>query len=360
MKFFVTGVGGQLGHDVMNELISRGHEGVGSDIQAQYSGIQDGTPVATAPYRQLDITDAKAVTSVITEVNPDAVIHCAAWTAVDAAEDEENIPKVRAINAGGTQYIANAVKALNALRAGETPPQAGAGTSPDGEKPLRLPSAGTSLDRGKPLRPASQGTSPNRGGSCKMTYISTDYVFNGRGTTPWEPDCKDYAPLNVYGQTKLEGELAVSSTLDKYFIVRIAWVFGLNGKNFIKTMLNVGKKYDTVRVVNDQIGTPTYTYDLAKLLVDMNESEAYGYYHATNEGGYISWYDFTKEIYRQAGYETEVVPVTTEEYGLSKAARPFNSRLEKKKLVECGFEPLPAWQDALERYLKALKENGDL
>ena len=314
MKFFVTGVGGQLGHDVMNELIARGHVGVGSDIQAQYSGIADGTPVTTAPYRQLDITDAVSVTSVITEVAPDAVIHCAAWTVVDAAEDEENIPKVRAINAGGTQNIASVCKDLN----------------------------------------------------CKMTYISTDYVFNGQGTTPWEPDCKDYAPLNVYGQTKLEGELAVSSTLNKYFIVRIAWVFGLNGKNFIKTMLNAGKKYDTVRVVNDQIGTPTYTYDLARLLVDMNESEKYGYYHATNEGGYISWYDFTREIYRQAnelldaGYETEVIPVTTEEYGLSKAARPFNSRLEKKKLVESGFEPLPTWQDALSRYLKALKENGDL
>ena len=307
MKFFVTGVGGQLGHDVMNELIARGHVGVGSDIQAQYSGIRDGTSVTIAPYRQLDITDATAVTSVITEVAPDAVIHCAAWTAVDAAEDEENIHKVRAINADGTASIASVCKALN----------------------------------------------------CKMTYISTDYVFNGQGTTPWEPDCKDYAPLNVYGQTKLEGELAVSNTLDKYFIVRIAWVFGLNGKNFIKTMLNAGKKYDTVRVVNDQIGTPTYTYDLARLLVDMNEGEAYGYYHATNEGGYISWYDFTREIYRQAGYDTKVVPVTTEEYGLSKAARPFNSRLEKKKLVESGFEPLPTWQDALERYLAALKENGD-
>ena len=307
MKFFVTGVGGQLGHDVMNELIARGHVGVGSDIQAQYSGIRDGTSVTIAPYRQLDITDAIAVTSVITEVAPDAVIHCAAWTAVDAAEDEENIPKVRAINAGGTANIASVCKSLG----------------------------------------------------CKMTYISTDYVFNGQGTTPWEPDCKDYAPLNVYGQTKLEGELAVSDALDKYFIVRIAWVFGLNGKNFIKTMLNAGKKYDTVRVVNDQIGTPTYTYDLARLLVDMNESEKYGYYHATNEGGYISWYDFTKEIYRQAGYDTEVIPVTTEEYGQSKAARPFNSRLEKKKLVESGFKPLPAWQDALERYLAALKENGD-
>mgnify|MGYP000196213496 CR=1 FL=1 len=190
----------------------------------------------------------------------------------------------------------------------------------------------------------------------KLIHISTDYVFDGQGTEPWEPDCKDYAPLNVYGQTKLDGELAVSGNLDKYFIVRIAWVFGLNGKNFIKTMLNVGKTHDTVRVVNDQIGTPTYTYDLARLLVDMNETEKYGYYHATNEGGYISWYDFTKEIYRQAGYKTEVLPVTTAEYGLSKAARPFNSRLDKSKLVEVGFTPLPTWQDALSRYLKEIEQ----
>ena len=333
MKFFITGVGGQLGHDVMNELISRGHEGVGSDLHPAYAGVQDGTAVCSAPYVSLDITDAEAVTSVITEVNPDAVIHCAAWTAVDAAEDAENIPKVRAINAGGTVNIANAIKTLNALRAGENP--------------------SACLRQAPPLIGEAGGELLN----CRMTYISTDYVFNGQGTAPWEPDCRDYAPLNVYGQTKLEGALAVANTLEKYFIVRIAWVFGLNGKNFIKTMLNVGKKYDTVRVVNDQIGTPTYTYDLARLLIDLNETEKYGYYHATNEGGYISWYDFTCEIFRQAGYDTKVVPVTTEEYGLSKAARPFNSRLEKEKLVECGFEPLPAWQDALSRYLDALKEN---
>ena len=252
----------------------------------------------------LDITDKNAVEKVITEVNPDAVIHCAAWTAVDMAEDDDKVAKVRAINAGGTQNIADVCKKLD----------------------------------------------------CKMTYISTDYVFDGQGTEPWQPDCKDYKPLNVYGQTKLEGELAVSQTLEKYFIVRIAWVFGLNGKNFIKTMLNVGKTHDTVRVVNDQIGTPTYTYDLARLLVDMNETEKYGYYHATNEGGYISWYDFTKEIYRQAGYKTEVLPVSTEEYGLSKAARPFNSRLDKSKLVEAGFTPLPTWQDALSRYLKEIEQ----
>lgn len=302
MKFFVTGVGGQLGHDVMNELLKRGHEGVGSDIQAAYSGIIDNSPVSKAPYVPLDITDADAVERVITAVNPDAVIHCAAWTAVDLAEDAENQGKVRAINAGGTQNIANVCKKLN----------------------------------------------------CKMTYISTDYVFDGQGTAPWKPDCEDYKPLNVYGQTKLEGELAVSRTLEKYFIVRIAWVFGLNGKNFIKTMLNVGKTHDTVRVVNDQIGTPTYTLDLARLLIDMNETDKYGYYHATNEGGYISWYDFTKEIYRQAGYTTQVVPVTTAEYGLSKAARPFNSRLDKSKLVAAGFTPLPTWQDALRRYLQEI------
>ena len=302
MKFFVTGVGGQLGHDVMNELAKRGHAGVGSDMAPAYSGVADGSAVTTMPYAQLDITDAAAVEKAISEVNPDAVIHCAAWTAVDLAEDDANVAKVRAVNAGGTQNIANACKKLG----------------------------------------------------CKMTYISTDYVFDGQGTEPWKPDCKDYKPLNVYGQTKLEGELAVSGTLENFFIVRIAWVFGLNGKNFIKTMLNVGKTHDTVRVVNDQIGTPTYTLDLSRLLIDMNETEKYGYYHATNEGGFISWYDFTCEIYRLVGMATKVVPVTTAEYGLSKAARPFNSRLDKSKLVEAGFKPLPTWQDALARYLKEI------
>ena len=304
MKVFVTGVGGQLGHDVMNELHKRGYEGIGSDIAPQYSGVADGTAVTTMPYVKLDITDAAAVRAVLEEVKPDVVIHCAAWTAVDLAEDGDKIEKVRAINAGGTKHIADVCKALD----------------------------------------------------CKMVYISTDYVFNGQGEKPWEPDCKDYAPLSVYGQTKLEGELAVSGTLEKYFIVRIAWVFGLNGKNFIKTMLNVGEKYDTVRVVCDQIGTPTYTLDLSRLLVDMIETEKYGYYHATNEGGFISWYDFTCEIFRQAGYTTRVVPVTTEEYGLSKAARPFNSRLDKTKLADMGFAPLPTWQDALARYLKEIEE----
>ena len=300
MKVFVTGVAGQLGHDVMNELAKRGHEGVGSDIAPQYSGIQDGTAVCAMPYVQLDITDKEAVEKVLSEAAPDAVIHCAAWTAVDAAEEAENVPRVRMINADGTRNIAAACKGLD----------------------------------------------------CRMMYISTDYVFDGQGTEPWKPDCTAYAPLNVYGQTKLEGELAVREALEKYFIVRIAWVFGRNGKNFIKTMLNVGRTHESVRVVNDQIGTPTYTYDLARLLVDMIETEKYGCYHATNEGGYISWYDFCREIYRQAGLKTEVIPVTTAEYGLSKATRPFNSRLDKSKLVENGFTPLPDWRDALERYLR--------
>ena len=288
MKVLVTGVKGQLGYDVVNELTKRGHEFVGVDID------------------EMDITDGEACRRVITEAAPDAVIHCAAYTAVDAAEDNEDL--CRRVNADGTRNIALVCRDLD----------------------------------------------------IKMVYISTDYVFDGQGETPWEPDCKAYAPLNVYGQTKLGGELAVAQTLEKYFIVRIAWVFGLNGKNFIKTMLQVGKNHPQVHVVNDQIGTPTYTYDLARLLVDMMETEKYGYYHATNEGGYISWYDFTKEIYRQAGISTEVQPVTTAEYGLSKAARPFNSRLEKKKLKENGFTPLPTWQDALGRYLQELKRQGEL
>lgn len=300
MKIMVTGVGGQLGHDCVNELVSRGHEVSGSDITAHYNGIADGSLVVAAPYVQLDITDKDAVRRVITELNPDAIIHCAAWTAVDAAEDEENKPKVEAINHLGTKYIAEAAKTVDA----------------------------------------------------KLLYLSTDYVFDGKGERPWQPDDKIYAPLNYYGRTKLEGELAVSSFLDKYFIVRVAWVFGLNGKNFIKTMINVGKVHDSVRVVKDQIGTPTYTLDLAKLLADMIETEKYGYYHATNEGGYISWYDFCVEFYRQYGLNTTVIPVTTEEYGQSKAARPENSRLDKTKLVEAGFKSLPTWQDAISRYLK--------
>lgn len=303
MKYLVTGVGGQLGHDVVNEAVKRGYEAVGSDIAPLYSGIMDGSAVTRVPYVQLDITDAEAVRRVIGEERPDVVVHCAAWTAVDAAEDEENRAKVHAINADGTRNIAEAARSVDA----------------------------------------------------KMVYLSTDYVFDGQGTRPWEPDCPDYSPLNVYGQSKLDGELAVRAALDKYFIVRIAWVFGLNGKNFVKTMLRVGESHPEVRVVMDQIGTPTYTPDLAVLLADMIVTDRYGTYHATNEGGYISWYDFTCEIYRQAGLSTRVIPVTTEEYGLSKAARPENSRLDRSKLVRAGFTPLPDWRDALSRYLSELK-----
>ena len=298
MKVFVTGVGGQLGYDVMNELSARGYECYGSDILPKEK--------ITLPYNyvQLDITKQENVEKVICQLAPDAVVHCAAWTAVDAAEEEENKPKVMAINAMGTQYIAKACKKID----------------------------------------------------CKLVYISTDYVFNGEGNEPWQADCKEYAPLNVYGMSKLRGEKAVAEILSKYFIVRIAWVFGQNGNNFIKTMLNVGKKYDTLRVVNDQVGTPTYTFDLARLLVDMLETDKYGYYHATNEGGYISWYDFACEIFKQAGYSTKVLPVTTAEYGLSKANRPFNSRLDKSKLVLSGFKPLPNWKDALKRYLEIIHD----
>lgn len=312
MKVFVTGVAGQLGHDVMNELAKRGYEGVGSDIAPEYSGVADGTVVTRMPYVQMDITDARAAEERIIEAKPDVVVHCAAWTAVDLAEDEDKVDKVRAINADGTRNIAEVCKKLD----------------------------------------------------CKMVYISTDYVFDGQGTEAWDPNCKDYKPLNVYGETKLEGELAVADRLTKYFIVRIAWVFGKSGKNFIKTMLNVGKTHDRITVVNDQIGTPTYTFDLARLLVDMIETEKYGYYHATNEGGYISWYDFTKEISRQAvelGHQEyaeeriSVVPVTTKEYGISKAVRPFNSRLDRGKIAASGFEPLPSWQDALGRYLREIE-----
>lgn len=311
MKVLVTGVAGQLGHDVMNELSKRGHDGIGSDIAPVYSGIADGSAVTIMPYVSMDITNRESVEKVLTELQPDAVVHCAAWTAVDLAEDEDKSEKVRAVNVGGTENIALACKKLD----------------------------------------------------CKILYLSTDYVFDGEGTEPWKPDCREYKPLNVYGQTKLEGELAVSDTLDKYFIVRIAWGFGINGKNFIKTMLNLGKAHSELRVVSDQIGTPTYTYDLARLLVDMIESEQYGYYHATNEGGYISWYEFTKEIFRQAselGHKeygedhVKVLPVTTAEYGASKAKRPFNSRLDKSKLAEKGFMALPDWKDALGRYLKEI------
>lgn len=303
MRFFITGVSGQLGHDVMNELLKRGHKGIGSDIQEKYSGIMDNSLMIKAPYVKLDITDKIKVEQIITQINPDVVIHCAAWTAVDTAEDFDKTEKVYLINADGTKNIAEVCKKLN----------------------------------------------------CKMIYISTDYVFNGKGVKPWKPDCKEYAPLNVYGKSKLKGEISVSEILNKFFIVRIAWVFGLNGKNFIKTMLNIGKTHDVVHVVNDQIGTPTYTYDLARLLIDMSETEKYGYYHVTNEGDYISWYDFAKEIYNQAGYSTKVIPITTKEYGLSKALRPLNSRLDRSKLIENGFTLLPTWKNALKRYLEEIK-----
>ena len=302
MKVFVTGVGGQLGHDVMNELTALGIGAVGSDIASQYSGIQDGSAVCSLPYVQLDITNRDDVHRILAAEQPDAVIHCAAWTAVDAAEDEENRDKVHQINGLGTRYIAEACKAMN----------------------------------------------------CKMMYISTDYVFDGQGEAPWQPDCKDYAPLSVYGSSKLEGELAVSELLEKYFIVRIAWVFGKNGNNFVKAMLRLSETHDTLRVVCDQIGTPTYTPDLARLLADMIVTDKYGYYHATNEGGYISWYDFACEIFRHTGKATHVIPVTTAEYGISKAKRPFNSRLDKSKLTENSFQRLPDWRDALERYLKEM------
>ncbi len=302
MKIFVTGVGGQLGHDLINELTKRNIECVGSDIAPAYSGIMDGTAAQTAPYVSLDITDREAVLKTITDIKPDAVLHCAAWTAVDAAEDEENRDKVHRINVDGTANIADACRKIDA----------------------------------------------------KMLYLSTDYVFNGQGEEPWDPDCTDYAPLNVYGVSKLDGEIAVRERLQKHFIVRIAWVFGLNGKNFIKTMLSLAETHDELRVVSDQIGTPTYTYDLSRLLVDMILTEKYGTYHATNEGGYISWADFAEAIMKEAGKSTVINRVTTAEYGASKAARPFNSRLDKSKLVKNGFEPLPDWKDALHRYVAEL------
>jgi len=304
MKVYVTGVCGQLGHDVMNELARRGHEGLGSDLAPVYSGMQDGSAVCAMPYERLDITDAEAVRKSLLRAQPDAVIHCAAWTAVDAAEEAENRDKVRAINAGGTRHVAQVCRELG----------------------------------------------------CKLMYISTDYVFDGQGEDPWQADCENFAPLNVYGQTKLEGELVVRELVEKYFIVRTAWAFGLSGDNFIKTMLRLGQTHSTLRVVNDQVGTPTYTLDLARLLVDMIETDRYGTYHATNEGGYISWYDFACEIFRQAEMPVTVQPVTTTEYGQPRAARPFNSRLDKAKLVESGFVPLPDWRDALGRYLKEMQK----
>lgn len=327
MRVLVTGVGGQLGHDVMNELALRGYEGIGTDLAAEYAGIQDGSPVTTMPYVPLDITNQELVWKTVKELVPDVIVHCAAWTAVDLAEDEDKIATVKAVNVGGTQNMADAAAACGA----------------------------------------------------KIVYLSTDYVFDGTGTRPWQPDDRNYAPLNVYGQSKLDGEKAVVSATDRYFIVRIAWVFGRNGKNFIRTMLNIGKNHDELRVVDDQIGTPTYTLDLSSLLVDMIETEKFGYYHATNEElpeekgghtaegtktGYISWYDFAKEIFRQAEilghpeYDADhlkLIPVTTKEYGASKAKRPFNSRLDKSKLTQNGFRTLPDWRDALGRFLKDIE-----
>lgn len=304
MRVFVTGVNGQLGHDCVNELMKRGHEAIASDITESYNGDRDNSPVSSSLYIPLDITKKEEVERVLTSVKPDCVIHCAAWTNVDGAEDDVNREKVFAINAEGTGNIAEACKKIDAA----------------------------------------------------LIYISTDYVFSGKGQKPWEPDEKDYAPLNVYGMSKLKGEEKVSSLLDKYYIVRTAWVFGKNGKNFIKTMLSLSESHDTLRVVDDQIGTPTYTIDLARLLCDMAESDKYGYYHATNEGGYISWAEFASSIFEEAGLNTKVIPVTTEEYGMSKAKRPFNSRLDKTKLEKNGFTPLPVWRDALKRYLEELKK----
>lgn len=297
MRIFVTGVNGQLGHDVLLELQKRGHEAIGSGSGSAYTAEDSGR---SCRYVQLNITDAAAVETAITALRPDAVVHCSAWTAVDAAEDEENRPTVYALNVTGTENLAKAAGSVGA----------------------------------------------------KLLYLSTDYVFNGKGTQPREADSVDYAPLNYYGETKLLGEEAVRRHCPRHYIVRTAWVFGKNGKNFIKTMIGVGKTHEKVTVVNDQIGTPTYTRDLADLLCDMAEREAYGTYHATNEGGYISWYDLCVEAYRQYGLSTEVVPVTTAAYGLSKAARPENSRLDKSKLTAKGFKPLPDWKDAVRRYLE--------
>ena len=303
MRILVTGVNGQLGHDIMNELDARGHVAVGTDITEEYRGMQDGSAVCEAPYVQLDLTDEKAVRRAIRLIRPQAVMHPAAWTAVDKAEEPELKEKVMAINGAAPAYLAKACAGIGA----------------------------------------------------KRLHISTDYVFDGQGEEPWKPDCKEYAPLSVYGESKLAGELAVAENLDTFFIVRIAWAFGKNGQNFVKTMLRLADTHPELRVVSDQIGTPTYTLDLARLLADMIESDRYGYYHATNEGGYISWADFAREIFRQAEKEVKVIPVTTEEYGLSAAARPFNSRLDKSKLVRAGFTPLPDWQDALHRYLQEIE-----
>ena len=296
-RIFITGANGQLGRDLVHELTGREIECVASDIQEKFAGAE------TCNYIPLDITNAEAVDVAMKESGASRVIHCAAWTAVDAAEDDANRPKVYAVNVTGTENIARSCAKYNLV----------------------------------------------------MTYISTDYIFDGTGTRAWLPDDTSYSPLNYYGETKLLGELAVRKYLQKFFIVRIAWVFGKNGNNFVRTMLKIAKTHDTLRVVNDQVGTPTYTPDLARLLADINMTDKFGTYHATNEGGYISWYDYAREIFAQAGVSVKVIPVSTSEYGMSKAKRPYNSRLDKGKLREAGFEPLPDWRDALRRYLT---ENG--
>ena len=302
MKILVTGVAGQLGHDVINELHKRNIEAIGTDIREEN---ELAVKACWDEYFALDITDEKETKRFVLQIKPDAIIHCAAWTNVDGAEDENNKPLVKKINVDGTDYLVKAARCLG----------------------------------------------------IKFLYISTDYVFNGKGEKPWEPDEKNYAPQNYYGETKLQGELSVSSQLDKFFIVRIAWVFGLNGKNFIKTMLSLANSgHKELKIVNDQIGTPTYTYDLARLLVDMIQTDKYGYYHVTNEGGFISWAEFAEEIFKQAKKSTMVKKVTTSEYGVSIAKRPFNSRLDKSKLIRNGFKPLPDWKDALCRYLKEIGE----
>lgn len=303
MRLLITGVSGQLGHDCANEAARRGYDAVGTDRQPAYAGVQDGSAVTGTAYLPLDITDGDAVARAVASLRPQVILHCAAWTAVDEAEKPENRERVFAVNARGTRHLAQAARAVGA----------------------------------------------------KMAYISTDYVFDGQGERPWTPEEEDFAPLNVYGESKLAGEQAVRELVERRFIVRTAWAFGLNGSNFIKTMVRVGWTHEEVRVVRDQIGTPTYTLDLARLLLDMAETDRYGTYHATNEGGYISWYDFCCAIYDACGLSTRVIPVTTEEYGLSLARRPLNSRLDKSKLAAAGFRPLPPWQDALIRYLKEAK-----
>ena len=311
MKVFVTGVNGQLGHDVVNELSSRKIDVIGSDITPSYSGILDGTPIESAQYLQLDITNPDDVYITLSKASPDVVIHCAAWTAVDLAEDANCIEKVHLVNSTGTENIAKACAKINS----------------------------------------------------SILYLSTDYVFDGSGDLPWKPEDDNFNPLSVYGASKLAGEKAILKFCTKYFIVRISWVFGINGKNFVKTMLNLAKNHECVKVVNDQIGTPTYTYDLASLLADMILTDKYGIYHATNEGGYISWAEFANAIFdldaELSGINTprcKVLPVTTEEYGLSKAKRPQNSRMDKSKLERNGFSLLPHWRDALTRYMNTLHE----